>query len=69
VTTPLGSGTVGAGKPTAREAQSPSGQWMTKKRMPAAERQQETGTKWLASPPAVPHDWPDTGSFPNPKGC
>ena len=32
------------GKPTARKAQSPSGQWMTKKRMPAAERQQETGT-------------------------
>lgn len=33
-----------AGKPTARKAQFPSGQRMAKKRMPVAERQQETGT-------------------------
>ena len=33
-----------AGKPTAREAQSPGGQRMTKKRMPVAERRQEAGT-------------------------
>ena len=26
-----------------------------------AERQQETGTRWLAPPPAVPDNWPDTG--------
>ena len=58
-----------AGKPTARKAQLPSGQRMTKKRMPAAERRQETGTTWLAPPPAVPNNWPDTGSFPDPKGC
>jgi hypothetical protein len=35
---------TGAGKPTVREAQFPSGLWMTKKRMPVAERRQETGT-------------------------
>ena len=37
-----------AGKPTARKAQLPSGQRMTKKRTPAAERQRETGTRWPA---------------------
>lgn len=58
-----------AGQPTVREAQFPSGQWMTKKRMPAAERRQETGASWLAPPPAAPHNWPDTGSCPDPKGC
>ena len=60
---------VGAGKPTARKAQSPSGKWMTKKRMPVAERRQETGTAWLAPPPVVSDNWPDTGSCPDPKGC
>jgi hypothetical protein len=58
-----------AGQPTVREAQFPSGQWMTKKRTPAAERRQETGASWLAPPPAAPHNWLDTGSFPDPKGC
>jgi hypothetical protein len=41
---------MGSGKPTVRKAQLPSGQRMTKKRTPAAERQQETGTLRLASP-------------------
>jgi hypothetical protein len=36
-----------AGKPTVRRAQSPGGHRMPKKRRPAAERQQETGTVWL----------------------
>lgn len=44
---------VGAGKPTAREAQLPSGERMTKKRTPAAERQQEHETRWPAPPPAA----------------
>ena len=34
----------GAGKPTVREAQFLGGQRMTKKRMPAAEQRQESGT-------------------------
>ena len=38
------------GKPTARKAQFLGGNRMTEKRMPAAERQQETGTWWLAPP-------------------
>jgi len=58
-----------AGKPTARKAQLPSGQRMTKKRTPAAERQRETGTTMAGPPPVVPHDWPDTGGCPDPKGC
>jgi hypothetical protein len=40
--TPSGSGPFGAGKPTVRKAQLPGGNRMTKKRMPAAERQRET---------------------------
>ena len=58
-----------AGKPTVREAQLPSGQRMTKKRTPAAERQQETGTGWLAPPSAVSYNWPDTGLCPTRKGA
>ena len=57
------------GKPTAREAQSPSGQRMAKKRTPAAERRQETGALRPAPPPAAPHNWPDTGSCPARKGA
>src|ERR1700736_1556028 len=52
---------TGAGKPTVRGAQSPSGQWMANKRTPVAERRQETWTSWLAPPPVVPDNWPDTG--------
>ena len=40
----------GAGKPTVRNAQSLGGNRMIEKRTPVAERQQETGTRWLASP-------------------
>jgi len=60
---------MASGKPTVRKAQFPSGQWMTKKQTPAAERRQETGTSWLAPPPVVSDNWPDTGLFPDPKGC
>jgi hypothetical protein len=56
-----------AGQPTVREAQFPSGQGMTKKRTPAAERRQETGASWLAPPPAAPHNWSDTGLVPGPE--
>jgi hypothetical protein len=42
--TPVGVRCCLAGKPTEREAQSPGGNLMAEKRMPAAERQQETGT-------------------------
>ena len=43
--TPSGSGRlVLPGKPTVRKAQSLGGNRMIEKRMPAAERQQETGT-------------------------
>jgi len=45
VVTPSGSGhQVVAGKPTVRKAQVPGGNRVTEKRMPAAERQRETGT-------------------------
>ena len=57
------------GKPTVREAQFLGGQRMAKKRMPAAEQRQETGTLWSAPPPAVSYNWPDTGLFSDPKGC
>ena len=50
-----------AGKPTVRKAQSRGGNRMTEKRTPAAERQQETGTRWLAPPLVVSDNWPDTG--------
>jgi len=49
VETPSGSGRqVVPGKPTVRKAQVPGGNRVTEKRMPVAERQQETGTWWLA---------------------
>ena len=44
VVTPVGVRCCLAGKPTARKAQSPGGNLMIEKRMPAVERQQETGT-------------------------
>jgi hypothetical protein len=47
--TPSRSG-LWSGKPTVRKAQSPGGNRMTEKRMPAAERQRETGTWWSALP-------------------
>ena len=42
---------------------------MTKKRTPVAERRQEGETSWPAPPPVVSYNWPDTGSFPDSKGC
>jgi hypothetical protein len=42
---PVGVRTVGSGQPTVRKAQLLGGQRMTKKRMPAAETQRETGTR------------------------
>jgi len=50
------------GKPTARKAQFLGGNRMIEKRTPAAERQQETGTR-MAGPSrsVVPDNWPDTG--------
>jgi hypothetical protein len=51
------------GKPTARKAQPLGGTGWSKKRMPVAERQQETGTTRLLSPVAVSYNWPcDTKS-------
>ena len=49
-----------AGKPTVRRAQLLGGNRMTEKRMPVAETQQETGTRWLALQLTVPDNWPDT---------
>ncbi len=45
---------MGAGKPTAREAQLLGGQWMIKKLMPVAERRQETGDMMVGPPSTVP---------------
>jgi hypothetical protein len=57
------------GKPTVRKAELPSGQRMTKKRMPVGESRQETETLRLAPPPVVSDNWPDTGSCPARKGA
>jgi hypothetical protein len=61
VVTPVGVRAIVPGKPTVRKAQPPGGNRMTKKRMPAAERRRETATRWLAPPPAVADNRPDTG--------
>ena len=50
-----------SGKPTVRGAQFPGGNRMPKKRMPVAERQQESEAAMASSPLAVPYNWPDTG--------
>jgi hypothetical protein len=47
---------TGAGKPTVRQAQFASGQWMTKKRKLVAERQQETGTPCIDGQPSGRRD-------------
>jgi hypothetical protein len=52
---------VAAGKPTVRKARVRGGNRVTEKQMPVAERRQETGAHWLAPPPAVLDNWPDTG--------
>jgi hypothetical protein len=59
VVTPSGSGVVG--KPTVRKAEFPGGYRMTEKRMPVAERQQETGACGWRLQLAAPDNWPDTG--------
>jgi hypothetical protein len=48
VVTPVEVRAATSGKPTARKAQPLGGNLMAEKRMPAVERQQETGTRWLA---------------------
>jgi hypothetical protein len=53
-----------SGRPTVRRAQLPDGDRMPKKRMPVAERQQETETSMPAPPLVVSHNWPDTGLVP-----
>src|SRR5438132_1202156 len=58
---------LGVGKPTVRKAQFLGGNRMIEKQMPAAETQQETGTRWSAPPPVVPHNWPDTGPGARPE--
>ena len=58
--TPSGSGPW-AGKPTVRKAQLLGGNRMTEKRMPAAERQRETGTRWPPLQLVVSDNRPDTG--------
>jgi hypothetical protein len=58
-----------AGRPTVRKAEVLSGTGWPSKRMPVAERQQETGALWSAPSLAVPDNWPDTGCCPDPKGC
>ncbi len=56
------------GKPTARKAQSPGGNRMTEKRMPVAERQRETRTRWPAPFRLdVPDNRPDTGPGARPR--
>jgi len=47
------------GKPTVRKAQLPGGNRVTEKRMPVAERQQETGTRCWLLRWRFPHNWPD----------
>jgi hypothetical protein len=56
------------GRPTAREAESRGGNRTPKKRMLAAERQQESGTinlRYLQ--PVVSYNWPDTGPGARPR--
>jgi hypothetical protein len=58
------------GKPTVRKAQVPGGNRVTEKRMPVAERQQETaGSVTGASAGWPAHNWPDTGWCPARKGA
>jgi hypothetical protein len=57
--TPFGSGV--AGRPTVREAESPGGNRMPKKRKSVAERQQETGVNCGLSKTVASDNWPDIG--------
>lgn len=60
VVTPSRSGHRPVSRPQGRPNSSAGLGWF-EKRMPVAERQQETGTTGLLLPAAVPHNWPDTG--------
>jgi hypothetical protein len=60
VETPSGSGPR-PGKPTVREAQSPGGTGWSKKRMPVAERRQESEAAGPLPSAVVSYNWPDTG--------
>ena len=57
------------GKPTARKAQFPSGEWMTQEAN--ADGRKATGNldTTLAPPPTVPDNWPDTDICPTRKGA
>jgi hypothetical protein len=70
VVTPSGSGhQVVAGKPTARKAQFPGGNRMTRKAN-AGSRKAAGNRDMVAGPPlAVLDNWPDTGWCLDPKGC
>jgi hypothetical protein len=57
------------GRPTVRRAEVPGGNRMPRKRMPVAERRQETAASWLAPPPAAGDNWPDTSRVAGPQGC
>ena len=55
------------GKPTVRRAQLPGGYRMTEKRMPVAERQQETIAVDQPSSLIAVDNWPDTGPSARPR--
>lgn len=68
VETPSGSRCRKApGRPTVREVELPGGTGRPKKRMPAAERRQETGTPWPALPLVVPAQLAGYGPMPGPE--
>lgn len=52
---------MGSGRPTVRKADAWAGTGWSKKRMPVAERRQETGTENGLLQAVVPDNWPDTG--------
>jgi hypothetical protein len=64
---PVRSGGSAAGRPTVRKAESLGGNRKAKKRMPAAERQQEAGAAFRLSPPGRLPNWLDTGPVPGPE--
>lgn len=58
-----------SGRPTARKAETPSGERMTREANAGGRKATGTRDRWSALPPAVPHNWPDRGTCPDPKGC
>ena len=70
VRTPSGSGTLSgvAGKPEVTKAQSPGGNRMLKKRTPVRRKATGNRDKRSAPPLIVPHNRPDAGPRPAPKG-